>query len=87
MDVGVGVADLVLRGGDGRVVVVEIKSHADDSAVGQVSRIAEGYAAREGVDARNVRKAIVCVTFGRNLVEACRGVDIELYKVGVCRIR
>jgi len=87
VNVGVGVADLVLRGGDGRIVVVEIKSHADDLAVGQVSRIAVGYAVKEGVDAHRVRKAIVCVTFGRNLVEACRGADIELYKVGMCRIR
>jgi hypothetical protein len=87
VDVGVGVADLVLRGGDGRTIIVEVKSHADDSAVGQVSRIAEGYATKEGADAQRVRKAIVCVTLSKNLVEACRGAGIELYKIAPCRVQ
>jgi len=87
VDVGAGVADLVLRGGDGSIIIVEIKSHGDDFAVGQVSRIAEGYATKLGVDAQSIRKAIVCVTFSKNLVEACRGAGIELYETGLCRIR
>lgn len=87
VDVGVGVADLILSGGNGHTIIVEVKSHGDDLAVGQVSRIAEGYIAKEGIDAQMVRKAIVCVTFSKNLVEACRGANIELYQVGLRRVR
>jgi RecB family endonuclease NucS len=85
-DVEFGVADLIFRGGDERPVVLEIKIHADDSAVGQVSRIAKGYADKEAVDPQSVRKAIVCLSYVSTLVEACKGANIELYKVSLNRV-
>lgn len=86
VDVGVGVADLVLKGSDKRIMIVEIKVHADDSAIGQISRISEGYFVKESIDSKNIRKVIICVTYNRTLVEACRGANIELYKLGLHRI-
>jgi RecB family endonuclease NucS len=86
VDVGVGVADLVLEGSDKRSIIIEIKVHADDSTIGQISRISEGYLAKERIDPKNVRKVIICVTYGKTLVEACLGANIELYKLGFHRI-
>lgn len=86
VNVRVGVADLILQGSDGRLIVVEIKVRADDSAIGQVSRIAEGYASMQDIDATRIRKAIVCMDYVKTLVEACRGTNIELYVVDMNRI-
>jgi hypothetical protein len=86
VNVQVGVADLVLQGVDGRPIVVEIKVRADDSAIGQISRIAEGYASMQNVEATNIRKAILCMDYVRTLTEACRGTNIELYVVSSNRI-
>jgi hypothetical protein len=86
VDVGAGVADLVLSAKDGRPIVVEVKIHADDSAIGQVSRIAEAYATRQSLDHSTVRKAIACLTYAKNLDTACRGAGVELYELKLSRI-
>ena len=86
VDVRAGVADLVLGAKDGRPIVVEVKVHGDDSAIGQVSRIAEAYATRQSLDHSTVRKAIVCLTYAKNLDAACRGAGVELYGLNISRI-
>ena len=86
VDVGAGVADLILSAKDERPIVVELKIHADDSAVGQVSRIAEAYATRQSLDGSTVRKAIACLTCAKNLDTACRGAGVELYVLNLTRI-
>lgn len=57
-DVGFGVADVLLQDAEGRVVVVEIETEAAEAAVAQVSRLAAGYAAQNGILADSVLKII-----------------------------
>jgi len=86
VNVQVGVADLILKGEDGKSIVIEIKVRADDSAIGQVSRIAEGYASTHNLQPNQIRKAIVCVDYVKTLIEACKGAKIELYVLGTNRV-
>jgi hypothetical protein len=86
VNVQVGVADLVLKGDDGKSIIIEIKVRADDSAIGQVSRIAEGYSSTQNLQPGQIRKAIVCVDYVKTLIEACKGAKIELYVLGTKRV-
>ncbi len=86
VDVGTGVADMVFRDAEGRSIVVEVETNADDFAVGQVSRLAAGYMSKHNLDLKAVRKAIICQTSTKNLKEAAIGVGIELYHLGLNRV-
>ncbi len=86
VDVGTGVADMLFRDAEGRSIVVEVETNADDFAVGQVSRLAAGYTSKHNLDPKMVRKVIICQTSTKNLKEAATGVGIELYHVGLNRI-
>jgi hypothetical protein len=86
IDVGTGVADMLFRDAEGQSIVVEVETNADDFAIGQVSRLAGGYASKHNLDPKTVRKAIICQTSTKNLKEAATGVGIELYHVSLNRI-
>ncbi len=85
IDVGTGTADIVLKDQKGQSIVVEVETHANDFAVGQVSRLTAGYASKQNLSQSQVRKAIVCQSFDKNLPEACKAAGIELYKVEIRR--
>ena len=86
VDVGTGTADVILKDQKGRSVVVEVETHANDFAVGQISRLTAGYASKWNLPQSQVRKAIVCQSFDKNLPEACKEAGIELYKVEIRRV-
>ena len=86
VDVGTGVADILFRDAEGRSIVVEVETIANDFAVGQVSRLAAGYTSKHNLDPKMVRKVIICQTSTKNLKEAAKGAGIELYYVGLNRI-
>lgn len=86
VDVGTGTADIILKDQKGRSIVVEVETHANDFAVGQVSRLTAGYASKQSLPQTQVRKAIVCQSFDKNLPEACKEAGIELYKVEIRRV-
>jgi len=85
VDVGTGTADIILKDQKGRSIVVEVETHANDFAIGQVSRLTAGYASKRNLPQSQVRKAIVCQSFDKNLPEACKAAGIELYKVEIRR--
>jgi len=76
-----GVIDSLLTDGEGRSVVVEVETHANDFSIGQVCRLAAGYSEKTGIPLEKIRKAIVCLGFDENLIEASKGANVELYKV------
>lgn len=86
VDTGAGVADLILKDREGYIMVVEIETHANDFSVGQVSRLASGYASKNNIPEEKVRKLILCLSYDRNLVDACSGSGIELYLLQTKRI-
>ncbi|WXG43985.1 MAG: endonuclease NucS domain-containing protein [Promethearchaeati archaeon SRVP18_Atabeyarchaeia-1] len=86
-----GTIDLLLLDRNGTPVVAEVEVTATEQAVGQVCKLAEGYAEflrqqadnkgskeREGV---KVRKAIVCIKIRGMIHQACRSAGVELYQV------
>ncbi len=85
-DVGFGVADVLLQDAKGKMVVVEIETRATEAAVAQVSRLAAGYAAQNGLLLDNVRKIILCQHFDEKTAKACRGANVELYKLAAEKI-
>ncbi len=80
-DVGFGVADMLLKDEKGRTVVVEIETKATETAVAQVSRLAAGYASQNKLSIEDVRKVILCQSFDEKTAKACRGTNVELYKL------
>jgi len=57
--------------------VVELKIHGEDSAVGQVCRIAEAYATRQSLNGSTVRKAIGMFDICEELGHGLRGAGVE----------
>ncbi|MFQ6135176.1 MAG: endonuclease NucS domain-containing protein [Nitrososphaerales archaeon] len=86
VDVESGKPDIVFKDVDDRVVVVEVETHADDFAVGQVSRAAAGYASKYGLDPKEVRKAIVYQSAKSSLKAAALSAGIELYRLELRRV-
>ncbi len=86
VDVGTGMADVILKDQNGRSIVVEVETHANDFAVGQVSRLTAGYSSKWNLSQSQVRKVIVCHSFDKNLPEACKEAGIELYKIEIRRV-
>ncbi len=85
-DVGFGVADILLQDSEGKTVVVEVETKATETAVAQVSRLAAGYALQEKIPLNQVRKIILCQHFDERTTKACRGANVELYKLATERI-
>ncbi|MFQ6068452.1 MAG: endonuclease NucS domain-containing protein [Candidatus Bathyarchaeia archaeon] len=80
-DVGFGVADVILQDANGKTVVVEIETKATETAVAQVSRLAAGYTSQSKLPINVVRKVILCQHFDEKTANACKGANIELYKL------
>jgi hypothetical protein len=83
VDVGSGVADVLLKDAAGRTAVVEIETKATETAVAQVSRIAAGYARQNNLSTGNIRKIVLCQDFDQKTAKACVGAGVELYKLTV----
>jgi hypothetical protein len=86
VEVGVGIIDVLLRDETGGHIVVEVEMRAGDLALGQVSRLAAGYARLLGKAPDAIRRVIVCLDHGENLDVACRGSNVELYRITVNRV-
>ncbi len=86
IDVGFGVADMLLQDSEGKTAVVEIETKATEKAVAQVSRLAAGYASQSELPLNLVRKIILCQQFEERTVKACQGANVELYKLAMEKI-
>ncbi|MEM2123384.1 MAG: endonuclease NucS [Candidatus Bathyarchaeia archaeon] len=76
-----GSIDLILRDKGGRLLIVEVETNASDFAVSQICRLASGYSKASGQPLNSMRKAVVCVNYGDSVIDACRGAEVELYRV------
>jgi hypothetical protein len=79
-----GSVDLVLRDREGTDVVVEAETRASDQAVGQVLRLARGYAQQTGK--KLVRKSIICIDFDSGLPLACKEAEIDLLRLAFLKV-
>jgi hypothetical protein len=86
VDVGVGKPDILFKDSKNHHIVVEVESEANDFAIGQISRGASGLISKKKLDPKNVRKAIVCLSFRGNLKDAAKGAGIELYQLALNRL-
>lgn len=84
VELSVGAVDLILRDRVGLDVIVEVETKAGDQAVGQVLRLARGYAEQTGKS--SVRKAIICVDRDGNLPLACKEAGIDLFRLGFLKV-
>jgi hypothetical protein len=83
--VSTGEIDLLLVDGSGRHIVIEVETKASDAAVGQVCRLAHGYAKETSLDAGDVRKVVVYRDRDSGFVEAALGAGVEAYRVELKR--
>lgn len=81
-----GTVDMVLQDSSNNIVVVEIETRANEAAVAQVCRLAVGYSLKARVNQDHVRRLIVCEQFSQKVADACRGANVELYKLNLKRI-
>jgi len=79
--VSTGIIDVLLKDKTGAPVVVEVETIATDSAVGQVCRLAAGYASDSRVDLRKVRKVIVARRLEGKVIESASGAAVEVYRI------
>lgn len=79
-----GSIDIILRDREGNDVVVEVETKARDNAVGQVLRLARGYAEQTGK--KSIRKAIVCSSFDAGLPLACKEAEIGLFLLNFLKV-
>jgi Holliday junction resolvase-like predicted endonuclease len=94
-----GIIDLLLIDRNGTPIVVEVEVTATEQAVGQVSKLAEGYMElmrkqtavdREqtrDVKMKGARKAIVCLKTKGKLQQACENANVELYQLTTERLK
>jgi hypothetical protein len=94
-----GTIDLLLIDKNGAPVVVEVEVMATEQAVGQVCKLAEGYAElmrkeistdREQANLMKAivaRKAIVCLRIKGKLRDACESANVELYQLKTERLK
>ena len=78
-----GEIDLLLKDDKEQKVVVEVETKANDFAVGQVCRLATGYAEKMNIPLEHVRRVIVCVVYEENVKKTCKGADVELFQITV----
>ncbi|WP_455364903.1 endonuclease NucS domain-containing protein [[Eubacterium] cellulosolvens] len=76
-----GVIDILLRDEGGSIVVVEVETKATDYAVGQVCRLAVGYAADNKIGVETVRKIIVSRNLEGGIKDSAEGAGVELYRL------
>lgn len=86
VDVGTGKPDIIFKDANGKIVIVEVETNADDFAIGQVSRGAAGYAEKHGLDTKDLRKVIVYQSAKSTLKAAALSANIELYKLEFRRL-
>jgi len=86
VDFGIGKPDIIFKDSKNRHLVVEVETEADDFAIGQISRGASGLILDKKLNPKNVRKAIVCLSFRGNLKDAAQSAGIELYKLALNRL-
>ncbi len=86
VDVGTGKPDIIFKDKNGKTVIIEIETNADDFAIGQVSRGAAGYAMKYGIDSKDIRKVIVYQSAKNNIKAAALSAGIELYKLELRRL-
>jgi RecB family endonuclease NucS len=79
-----GTIDLLLLDKNGTPVVVEVEVTATEQAVGQVCKLAQGYA--ESIK-KEVRKAIICLKTKGMLQQSCRSAKVELYQLKTERLQ
>jgi len=77
-----GEIDLLFKDKDGKFVIVELETFAKDISVTQVCRFASDFP-KKFSDEKDPRKAIVCLDFTKNILKACKGAGVELYKVRI----
>lgn len=81
-----GIIDLLLQDSENKIALVEIETIASEPAVAQVSRLAIGYSSKAKISQNQIRKLIVCEQFNENVVSACQGANVELYKMAIKKI-
>jgi len=81
-----GVIDLLLQDSENKIAVVEIETRASESAVAQVSRLAAGYSTKAKISQSKIRKLIVCEQFNEKTLSACKGANVELYKMDIKKV-
>lgn len=86
VQVEAGIIDILLQDAEGRIVVVEIETKANEAAVAQVCRLATSYSSTDKVAEDTIRKVIVCQQFEEKTVRACKGANVELYKLNMKRV-
>ena len=86
VEVESGVIDILLQDAENKFVVVEIETRTREAAVAQVCRLAASYCSTNKVSPDDVRKVIVCQQYDENVVKACEGANVELYKVDMRRV-
>ena len=86
VEVEAGLIDILLQDAKGRIVVVEIETKANETAVAQVCRLAASYSSTDKVAEDTIRKVIVCQQFEEKTVRACKGANVELYKLNMKRV-
>jgi hypothetical protein len=79
-----GTIDLILLDRNGTPVVVEVEVTATEQAVGQVCKLAEGYAESTK---KEVRKAIICLKTKGMLRQSCKSAKVELYQLKTERLQ
>jgi hypothetical protein len=77
-----GEADLLFKDKNGKYMIVELETFARDVSVTQVCRFASDFP-KKFPDGKDPRKAIVCLDFTKNILKACKGAGVELYKVEI----
>jgi hypothetical protein len=86
VDVGTGIADLIMEDERGNRLLIEVETVAGEGAAAQVSRLALGYARSSGIPRSAVRMGIVCIEADDKARRACEALGIELYRIIAKRI-
>lgn len=63
-----------------------IETRAREVAVAQVRILAASYRSTNKVSPDAIRKVIACQQYDENVMKACEGANIELYKVDIRRV-
>jgi hypothetical protein len=77
-----GEVDLLFKDKNGKYMIVELETFARDISVTQVCRFASDFS-KKFSDEKDPRKVIVCLDFTKNILKACKGAGVELYKVKI----
>ncbi len=75
-----GEIDLLVKDRVGKYAIIELETFARDISVTQVCRLGADFSEKNSYQTE-VRKIIVCLDFAKNVLKACEGAGVELYKV------